>query len=327
MYTFPKKLEKGDEIRVIAPSTSFSVISKEQREIAKKRLEDLGLKVTYAKNIEESDIFESSSIKSRVQDIHEAFKDKNVKAIITVLGGHNANQLLDYLDYDLIKKNPKILCGYSDITVLQAAILKKTGLVTYSGPHFATFGQKKGFGYIFEYFKKTFFQTQEFEIKDSKEWSDDQWYLDQENRTFFKNKGTKVLRKGKAKGTTIGGSLCTLNLLQGTNYMPKIENAILLLEDDYESKALTFDRDLQSLLQLKNINIKAIVIGRFQRKSEMTKQKIETILLNKKELENIPILYDADFGHTSPFFTFPIGGQAEIDTSKENKIKIIKHIN
>ncbi|MFT4283160.1 MAG: S66 family peptidase [Candidatus Woesearchaeota archaeon] len=325
---YPKKLEKGDEIRIIAPSLSFSVISKEQRRLAKKRLEELGLKVTYSKNIEESDIFSSSSIKSRVEDIHEAFKDKNVKAIMTVLGGHNANQLLDYIDFELIKNNPKIFCGYSDITALQAAILKKTGLVTYSGPHFATFAQKKGFEYTLQYFKKTFFEKKQIEIRDSKEWSDDEWWLDQENRSFIPNKGSKVYREGTAKGEITGGNICTLNLLQGTPYMPDINNKILFLEDDFESKALNFERDFQSLLQQTNLKkIKALVIGRFQKASEVTKEKIEQILKTKKGLENIPIIYDVDFGHTYPFFTFPIGGEAEIDTNKENKITITKHIN
>src|SRR3989344_2289098 len=130
----PNKLKQGDEIRIISPARSMSIISQDVRNIAKGRLEKLGFKVTFSKNIEESDEFNSSSIISRVDDIHEAFSNKNIKAVLTTIGGFNSNQLLKYLDYDLIKSNPKILCGYSDITSLQNAVYAKTGLVTYSGP-------------------------------------------------------------------------------------------------------------------------------------------------------------------------------------------------
>lgn len=96
----------------------------------------------------------SSSIKSRVEDLHDAYKDKSIKAIFTVIGGFNSNQLLKYLDYDLIKGNPKILCGYSDITALTNAITAKTGIVSYSGLHFSTWAMKKEFEYNLEYFRK-----------------------------------------------------------------------------------------------------------------------------------------------------------------------------
>src|SRR3972149_2021259 len=150
---FPQKLKQGDEIRVITPSTSLSIISKENREVALKRLIDLGFKITFSKNVEEMDEFNSSSIKSRVDDLHEAFSDKNVKGILTGFGGHNVNQILKYLDYDLIKSNPKVICGYSDITALSNAIYIKTGLVNYSGPVFANFGMIEGFNYTMDYFK------------------------------------------------------------------------------------------------------------------------------------------------------------------------------
>ena len=96
----PQKLKAGDEIRVIAPSTSMAIISQDIIDLAAKRLGEMGLKVTYAKNVLEKDEFMSSSIKSRVDDLHEAFLDKNVKGILTVLGGLNVNQILTYIDYD-----------------------------------------------------------------------------------------------------------------------------------------------------------------------------------------------------------------------------------
>lgn len=139
---FPIKLKAGDEIRIIAPARSMKIISAESQEIANKRLTDLGFKITFGKHINESDEFASSSIESRIRDLHEAFLDKNVKAILTVIGGFNSNQLLKYIDWNIIKNNPKIFCGYSDITALNNAILKKTGLVSYYGPHYSSFGQE-----------------------------------------------------------------------------------------------------------------------------------------------------------------------------------------
>src|SRR3989344_421404 len=110
----PAKLKKGDEVRIIAPGLSFAILSEETIKIATGRLNELGLKVSFGKHIGEKDEFTSSSIESRLDDLHEAFSDKNVKAILTVIGGFNSNQLLRYLDYGLIKSNPKIFCGYSD---------------------------------------------------------------------------------------------------------------------------------------------------------------------------------------------------------------------
>jgi len=138
MMLIPEKLHKGDEIRVIAPARSLSLLNEEIINLAQERLLKLGFKVTFAYNCREKDLFLSSSIDSRVKDIHEAFRDQNVKAILTATGGFNSNQLLNYLDYDLIRNNPKILCGYSDITALLNAIMAKTGLVTYSGRIFLT---------------------------------------------------------------------------------------------------------------------------------------------------------------------------------------------
>jgi len=319
----PSKLKKGDEIRIIAPSRTMKLISEEGKKLAEEKLKSLGFKVTYGKNIYESDEFDSSSIKSRVEDLHEAFRDKNVKAILTVIGGFNSNQILRYLDYNLIKKNPKIICGYSDITALNNAIYKKTGLVTYSGPHFSSFGMKKGFDYSLDYFKKCLIEEKEFEIKASKEWSDDKWYLDQEKREFMKNNGFLVINEGKAEGEIIGANLCTFNLLQGTEYMPNFKNNILFIEDDYESKPHHFDRDLQSLIHLPDFNqIKGIVIGRFQKASEMTNEKLIKIIKTKKELNNIPVIANLDFGHTTPIFTFPIGGKVSISS---NEIKVLEH--
>ena len=313
MAIFPKKLHAGDEVRVLSPATSLAIISAEVREIALANLAKLNLKVTFSKNVEECDLFSSSSIASRVEDIHAAFLDPQVKAILTTIGGYNSNQLLRYLDYELIASHPKILCGYSDITALATAIYAKTGLVTYSGPHFSTFGMRHGLEYTLEAFKRCLLQEGAYSLAPAQQWSDDPWYRQQEARLFEHNQGYLVIHEGRCEGSLLGGNLCTLNLLQGTEYMPPLADRILLIEDDFESQPQTFDRDLQSLIHQPGFSqVKGMVIGRFQRASNMSHEKLEQILRTKKELDRIPLIVNADFGHTTPQFTFPIGGRARL---------------
>ena len=320
----PPKLKKGDSVRIIAPSRSLSIIGQEIRQLANKRFEEMGLKLTFGKHLEESDDFASSSIQSRIDDLHEAFADKNVKAIITVIGGFNSNQLLRYIDWDLVKNNPKIFCGYSDITALNNSIFAKTGLITYSGPNYSSFGQKLHLDYTIDYFKKCLFSNNPFVLQSSRKWSDDPWYMDQDNRQLIPNNGYFVINEGNAEGKILGGNLCTFNLLQGTEYMSALENTVLFIEDDQTSVPHTFDRDLQSLIHQPTFNgVKGIVIGRFQKASKMTNILLTQIVKTKKELDNIPVVANADFGHTDPKITFPIGGTVKL---KINRDKVIIEI-
>lgn len=325
----PPKLKSGDEIRVIAPSRSMGVISEANKAFATEALEKLGLKVTFGEHIDEHDIMHSSSVESRVIDLHEAFSDSSVKAIITVLGGYNSNQMLDAIDYDLIKQNPKIFCGFSDITALGNAIYHKAALVTFSGLHFSSFAMQNGFDYSLEAFKQIFFSSDKLDILPSKEWSDDAWYMDQNNRTFHKNNGYKVIHPGSAQGKIIGGNLGTLQLLKGTPYMPSLEGAALFLEEVSASSAdvYEFDRNLQSLTQAPDFKgVKALVLGRFESSFGMTDEKLR-LILSKPALRDMPIITHVDFGHTTPMFTFPIGGEAVVigDANGKVTISIRKH--
>jgi muramoyltetrapeptide carboxypeptidase LdcA involved in peptidoglycan recycling len=324
---YPAKLKFGDEVRVVAPSRSLAILSEEIKKIANNRFSELGLKISFGKHLEEKDEFSSSSIKSRIEDLHDAFRDKNVKAISTVIGGFNCNQLLKYLDWDLIKNNPKIFCGFSDITALNNAIFAKTGLVSYSGPHYSTFGQELYFDHTLEYFKKCLFSEDPFEVISSENWSDDPWYKNPKERKLIKNDGFLTINNGDASGTIIGANICTLNLLQGTEFFPDLQNTILFVEDDNESLPPNFDRDLQSLIHLPSFSgVKGIVIGRFQRASEMENDLLVKIIKTKKELDKLPVIANVDFGHTDPRITFPIGGEAKISVEdNKTKIELIKH--
>ncbi|MGE7909231.1 S66 family peptidase [Lysinibacillus xylanilyticus] len=317
----PNKLTIGDEIRVIAPSRSAVIMTADGAKQTKKKLEELGFNVSFGRHIFECDLQHSASIEHRVADIHDAFRDENVKAVLTVVGGYNCNEVLPYLDYDMIATNPKIFCGFSDITALATAITKKCGFVTYSGPHFSGFRMEQTQDYQLSYFQKCLMNNTPYTIKASNVWSDDAWYLDQHNR-HFEAASWKVYSEGEATGQLFGGNLCTLNLLQGTPYMPNLSNGILFLEDDKLVYPEIFARDLTSLLQATS-NIKGIAIGRFQRASNMTEEQICFILDKHPSLRNIPVLYDVDFGHTQPIFTFPIGGEIQINT-KDLMIHVTK---
>jgi len=255
---------------------------------------------------------------------------QDVKAILTVIGGFNSNQILSYLDYDLIKNNPKILCGYSDITALLNAITAKTDLITYHGPHFSTWAMKKEFEYNLEYFKKCLIHEGGFEVEPSSTWSDDAWYIDQEKRNLIENYGFVILCEGQANGKILGGNLCTFNLLQGTEFMPDLSDSILFIEDDDMAGDLfsaIFDRNLQSLIHQPNFNkVKGIVIGKFQKKAGIDIDKLKRIVNSKKELKGMPIIANVNFGHTNPMITFPIGGSARLVAGNNQiELKILEH--
>lgn len=315
---FADRLKLGDEIRVISPSASMSVIKGEQIANATNKLTELGFKITFGENVRIQDDFYSSSIEERIADLHAAFHDPNVKGILTSTGGYNCNQLLREIDYELIKNNPKIFCGYSDITALNLAIYHKTGLITYSGPFFSTFGMKHGLSYTMDSFLTAVTNDASYNIEPSDVWSNDPWYVEEEDRNVHPHSGFLTLQAGEACGKLIGGNLSTLNLLQGTEFMPSLKNAVLFIEDDEESHPFIFDRDLQSLLHIPSAaHIQAILIGKFQEGSKMTDAGLKKIIASKSELRNMPIIANVNFGHVDPFATIPIGATVSIQANKK----------
>lgn len=317
----PQKLKAGDEIRVVAPSTGIKIIGADCRQIAKERFEAMGLKVSFGKNTvdENFDMFGSSDVMKRADDIMDAFKDKNVKAIFTIIGGFNSNQVLPFLDYEVIKANPKIVCGFSDITALLNGIRAKTGLITFYGPHYSSIGMLKGNDYTIDALQKVLFDG-EYAWNPATEWSDDLWFLDQQNRKFVRNDGWWVLQGGKAEGVLEGGNLGTCLLLGGTPYQPKFEkDTILAVEDCFTAEsadAKYFLRQLQALAQRDDFkNVKAVLIGRFQKDSNVTREKLEYIVRNIPQLKGLPVIANMDFGHTTPIATLPLGGICKIGDS------------
>lgn len=316
----PNKLQKGDKVMIVAPARGLKLISADCRELAEKRLREMGLNPVFAPNTIDAnfDAMCSWNAQARADDLMTAFSDKSVKAIFTVLGGFNSNQILPLLDFEIIKANPKIFCGFSDITALHAAINAKTGLQTYYGPHYSSIGMRKGCEYTLQYLQKILFSDEVVEVLPAEQWSDDAWFIDQENREFIPNDGFWNIHNGSAKGTIVGGNLCTFNLLLGTDMRPVFApDTILMIEDDGGSNAAVFDRNLQALCYQPDFrNVKALVIGRFQKESKIDRKMLEFIINNKPELKNIPVLANVDYGHATPIITIPLGGEAELNNGK-----------
>lgn len=277
------------------------------------RFAALGLRLSYGEHVDVRDDFDAAPIADRVADLHAAFADPEVAAVLTVIGGFNSNELLPYLDWDLIAAHPKIFCGYSDITALQNAILARTGLVTYSGPHWSSFGMRDHFEPTLDWFETILFGNAPVSLEPAATWTDDAWFADQDHREVLPNPGWWELQPGAAEGRLVGGNLCTLNLLQGTEWMPSLEGAVLIVEDDASSRAVDVARNLTSLLQLPDSGgIRGLIVGRFQRASGVTRSLLAQTVARQPRLSGLPVLAHVDVGHTSPMATLPIGGRTEL---------------
>jgi muramoyltetrapeptide carboxypeptidase len=327
----PQKLSIGSIARIVAPSRSHAIIAPETRSVAAQRFQEMGIELTFGANAEVCDDFKSSPVELRVADLHAAFGDRDIQAIFTVIGGLVSFQTVPLLDYDSIATNPKIICGYSDVTCLLNAIHAQTGLITYYGPHYSSFGMIRGADYTIEYFKKACLSDRPFDVLPSPEWSDDDWFLDQEDRTFYQNDGPVTINYGEAEGELVGGNIESFRLLNGTKYAPLLSGRILFLENDGADKGVTdrhFDRRLQSILmQPGGDRIAGLLIGRFKQVSNMTLAKIQQIVASKPQLRSIPVIYGYDFGHSDPFITLPIGGKCSISATKSDEIPTFRILN
>ena len=322
----PEKINAGDEIRIIAPARSAGDIDEVVIARAQAALESLSLKVSFSQYAFSRSQRGCPTDVEKVDDLHAAFLDPNVKGILAAIGGFNSNQLLGRIDWDIIRANPKNFAGFSDITVLNHAILAKTGLVTFATPNFYCFGLPPESNYSLEYFRRCLFagQPETYKVRASKEFYDYAWDYDEKSpRSKIVNDGLKIIQPGQASGTLLGGNLCSLNLLNGTEYFPRIKGDIILcLEDDsYDSIPETFERNLQSLIQQPYFRqVKAFLFGRFQRESIAANDSLAAIISSKKIGSNIPIVSNLDFGHTDPKFSYKIGGWASVEAYDECKL-------
>jgi muramoyltetrapeptide carboxypeptidase LdcA involved in peptidoglycan recycling len=316
----PARLKRGDHLRVVAPAESFSPkFTKELENRTIKGFEDLGLKISFGKYVHEMNNFKSASLEHRLEDLHEAFEDASVNAIISAIGGSSANQLLKHLDYRLIKENPKIFCGLSDITELNSAIYSKTGLVTYYGPHFTMLGASQFFKQMLSNMKEIFFSDRPVELTPPKYYANTEW--DSEK---ILNTGFWTINPGEAEGRCMGGNLLTLNFLMGYEFMDDFKDSILFLEENKVIDYRGIQKEVQQILNHPSgMKIKGIVFGRFQRESKMSRKKIHGMVSKMEELHNIPVVANVDCGHTAPMMTFPFGGKISMKVEQGDNISLV----
>lgn len=186
-------LKSGDKIAVVSPTGGGDIISDESKELATERFKKMGLQPVYYETTFQSVEMSVDDKKARAKDINDAFLDPQISGIITILGGYSSVHILEFLDFENIKNNPKLFCGYSDVTALNTALFTKSGLVTVSGPHFSSFGMKHGFEYTLKNFKRLAFREEgTFQYTSSSKWSNDLWFLNQNDREFIPNDGPLI---------------------------------------------------------------------------------------------------------------------------------------
>lgn len=305
-------LKKGDFIGIVAPGSHAPI------KIIKKGvslLEQMGFKVKLGKHVFDITGHTAGNQIDRSSDINRFFADPEIKGIIAVRGGNNCNQILPYLDYESIRKNPKIFLGLSDVTVILNAITSKTKVTTFHGPVLLMIGGGKDgmafSSYSQENFKRILTGKHKENIDLKNAFND--WI---------------VLKKGKASGKLFGGNLSSLVNIIGTSYEPNWENKILIWETVGERIEM-IDQMLSHFKLAKVFNkINGMIIGRLfetglKENIRLGKKIMDVIVRQCKEYK-FPIIYGVDFGHVNNNLILPIGGEVSFDTSSR-VIKLIKY--
>lgn len=300
-----------NELRIVAVSESLFCLHDNVISRAIDNLRKLELKVTFSAHGAEKRTDRDTDVKNRVADLHAAFADPQVKGILIGLGGVNAVEMLPYINFDLISAFPKPICGFSDATIILNAIYSRTGLITYYGPMLFSFAANVDLEYTIDYFRKAVFLKVPYALTPGSTWGN---YTALQSERI--NEGFQVIREGNAEGILIGGHVPSLNLLQGTTYLPDLENAILFIEicDRYGKDTLPkLSQYLGALLLQKGADkLKGLLIGRFTMDERVTPDDIRAALLSREDLKDIPIIVNVDFGHTTPMVTLPVGGRVRI---------------
>lgn len=316
----PKALRAGKTLGIITCSTPVSAASCDTIQRTYDFLQKKGFHLIEASNCRKTIGHSAGTIAERVAALHAFFTDPEVVGILSYWGGYQSHQLLEYLDYDLIRKNPKPLIGYSDTTALQIGIYVKTGLATFSGPAGITFGKPVVPELTWANFEKVLINPKvPFHLSFSREFSDNPWYREPEKKMIFQpNPGWKVYRHGRAEGTIIAGNLGTLLLLAGTQFWPKLKGAILFIEDDEVESPKTIDRMFTQMRQMGvYAKIAGMVVGRFSGQVGFSEDdSLEMILNDALKGYQFPVITGIDYGHTDPLLTIPLGVRCRINTSQ-----------
>jgi muramoyltetrapeptide carboxypeptidase len=288
----PPSIIKGDRLQpnqtvgIIAPASPVN-----QSEISEglTLLESFPLKIKQGEHIFDHLNYLAGSDNDRVSDLHQMFSDPEVKAILSTRGGYGSTRLLNDIDFDLIRKNPKIIVGFSDLTALLLALFNKSGLITIHGPTLS-------------------------DLPKNKNWPNLSKLITTSHRpqVFFKQ--GKIIRDGKASGVLLGGNLSTLCSLLGTPFLPSFEGVILFLEEKGESP-YKLDRMLTQLLLSGRLNrLSALIIGQIEDCGEM--EIINSMLQERLGRLTIPVVTGLPVGHGNENISLPLGLPAVLDTER-----------
>ncbi len=303
----PTRLQPGDQVGLITPA---SYIEDESLEKAVKNLERLGLKPVLGKNIRADYGSLAGTDEQRLADLHQMFADPSIKGIWCARGGYGCARLLPKIDFKMIRRNPKVFVGYSDITALHVAIQRYSGLVTYHGP----VGSSTLTDYTQQQLEKMLFApTENYTI--------DLAPLQKEKATEEEAYATKVIHAGVAEGQLVGGNLSLLASALGTEFIPSLKNKILFMEDVGE-KPYRIDRMLTSLRQAWPLSdLAGIVMGVFadcEAKSDSRSLSLSQTIEDRLGDLNIPIIYGLSFGHIDDMCTLPMGINVRLDTASKS---------
>ena len=278
----PNKLKNGDTIAIIAPA---GTVEKDKILNSVKYFENLGYKIKLGKNIFKSDRYLAGNDNDRLEDLHDAFEDKEVNAIFCARGGYGSIRLVNKIDYELIRNNPKIFCGYSDITALSLMFYKKAGLITFSAP-----------------MPKGDFQPDELdEFTVSNFWST----LESCDLKITAPE-LKAYKSGNTQGIVWGGNLATVCSLCGLDFIP--DEKFIFFAEDLNEPVYKIDRSFRQLLNIDKFkqNVCGIVLGDFLGIDEYKEQL--DILFNEIAQElNIPVYGGYQITHNKTKITVPIG--------------------
>lgn len=323
----PLKLKKGDTIATISPAWGCAGDEdvRWKYELGVKRLEELGLHVVAAPySLKGADFLEKHP-KKRAEDVMWAFENKQVKAIIANIGGNDSHKLLPYLDPEVIRQNPKIFCGYSDVMNLHL-YCHQLGLSTFYGPNLLTTVAEAGEWHPYSkyWFQKVFFETKPTgEISPSRDWSYDthDHTNPQHTRQHIINEGyERVQGKGVVRGRLFGG--------HGGLMEYGIDSPITLTKEDFSDTILFFE-DIPEFCDVEYMGeffdwlgrkgylqvLKGVIIGKMCTPDSFRPytEKIRQVVSGKYGLTDLPILYGVNFGHASPICILPYGAEARLD--------------
>lgn len=299
----PKKLKKGDIIGVVAPSNPIIEENIDEISKAKEIVENLGFKVKFSKNLFSNTNGYSATAQEKADDINEMFADKDVKMIWCAKGGENSNSTFEYLDYELIKQNPKIICGYSDMNSITNMITQRTRLVTFWGTNFKTTATDETDYSLKEVLKR---------------------FVDCSLEFGKPEEGYKTIKEGIAEGELIGGNLSLTKAMVVGKYSIDFTDKILFLEEfGLETSPALVSNYLYYMKQNGVFEkVKGIWIGNYTHESGIN---LEQILLDVigDDFKG-PIIKSENFGHIETKTVIPIGATAQIDTNGIVKIKLLQ---